>query len=55
MPKWYDTAVNELEDALETGAITQKQYKLFVRDLNEELEEVSYSSSYDPHEERDGW
>lgn len=37
--KWFEKACDELEEELDRGEITQKQYRDAMRELHDEMEE----------------
>lgn len=40
-PRWYESAVKELEDALEAGQIDDATYRKEMRELNWELRDAA--------------
>ena len=41
MNRWYERAMEELDDQLEQGLISDKDYRDAVRDLNDELRSIA--------------
>jgi len=41
VPRWYDKALTELEEQLDTNQIDWEEYKRCVRELNRELNDAN--------------
>jgi hypothetical protein len=48
-PKWYDNAIRELEEDLDSGRITTKEFTQAMRELSRELddEDARYRARWD--------
>lgn len=56
MPRWYDKAVAEIEDALAAGEISQSEFSEEMRALNAEVRAEADSVAEQAREEFfDGW
>ena len=41
MPRWYDNAVEELEDSLDKSEISNEDFRNEMRELNQELQSAA--------------
>ena len=50
MNDWYDRAEAQLEDDLESGAITEKEFREEMRELNREYEQAAQDAAAEAYD-----
>ncbi len=45
MPRWYDSAIEQLENDLQEGAISDAEFEKEMRNLNSELQESAQEAA----------